>query len=64
MEIDPSGRFAYVGYTDDLNISVYTINSSNGTLSAASTTGSADFPLSIAISRRLISSSSASGSWR
>jgi len=63
MEIDPTGRFAYVGYTIEPNVSVYSIDSSGSLLpsSTADTVGSA---VSLALSRRLVTSSSSSDFWR
>jgi len=63
MEIDPTGRFAYVGYTNDTIVSVYSIGST-GSLSPSSTVETFGFEVSLALSRRLVTSSSSSDFWR
>lgn len=63
MEVDPTGRFAYLGYTNETYVSVYSIGST-GMLSTASTADAVGPVVSLALSRRLVSSSSSSGFWR
>jgi len=63
MEIDPTGQFAYVGYTSDTIVSVYSIGST-GSLSPSSTAYTVGSAVSLAFSRRLVTSSSSSNFWR
>jgi len=63
MEIDPTGRFAYVGYTIEPNLSVYSIDST-GSLLPSSTVDTVGSAVSLALSRRLVTSSSTSDFWR
>jgi 6-phosphogluconolactonase (cycloisomerase 2 family) len=63
MEIDPTGRFAYVGYVDETYVSVYDIDST-GNLSPSSTAYTVGSAVSLALSRRLVTSSSSSDFWR
>jgi|GEM_PF-553114 len=63
MEVDPTGRFAYVGYSDNTIVSIYNIGST-GSLTPSSTVETFGFALSLALSRRLVTSSSSSDFWR
>jgi len=63
MEIDPTGRFAYVGYADNTIVSIYNIGST-GSLTPSSTVETFGFAVSLALSRRLVTSSSSSDFWR
>lgn len=63
MEVDPTGRFAYLGYNNDTIVSVYSIGST-GRLSTSSTVDASGFAVSLAISKRIVSSSGSSGFWR
>ena len=62
MTADPSGRFLYVGYSNDTIISVFSVGST-GSLTVASPTDNVGFAQSLALRRRVVSSSSTGNLW-